>query len=279
MSFIWLDGNLIPESDLKISPFDRGLCHGLSFFETILAVRGKPCLLNAHLQRLNQSLARVTHSHKELTVEFYHEVISDLLKKNDLDVRSARVRITLSMGIGPLNQLTHDRSWVLITTSPLGSAPEQIRVTTAPWKRDQQSIMCGLKTGSYAENIIALNMARNEGFHELVFYNHDDEICEAAMANLFLIRSGKLYTPPLSSGCLAGITRSFIIYLAKQNGIQCFEKPLKRNDINKAECVFLTSSLHGPVRIFSYESVFYHSHPIFEILSDRWKEAMLDSDF
>jgi branched-chain amino acid aminotransferase len=153
--------------------------------------------------------------------------------------------------------------------------PETIRATTAPWRRDSGDVLRGMKTGNYAEHLIAMDIARREGFEEMLFFNNDDELCEAAMANIFLIRSGELLTPGLDSGCLAGVTRGLILRLAAAHGIPCREKSLTRNDVDNAEGIFLTSSIRGPVRVSAYGARPFDEHPLFDAIRTIWLEEMV----
>jgi branched-subunit amino acid aminotransferase/4-amino-4-deoxychorismate lyase len=274
MGFVWCDGDFLPINAFRVSPFDRGLCHGMSVFETLLAVDGEPRLLAPHLDRLRSGLERLAVSSVELSGEGLRRAMVGLLEKNGLTHGMARIRLAVSLGAGPLNITDSGVSWAWMTATPVDDMPETVRVTTAPWRRDRENVLRGLKVGNYAEHLIAMDMARREGFGEMLFFNNDDELCEAAMANVFLIRSGSLLTPSLDSGCLAGVTRSLVIRLAAAHGIPCREKPLTRNDVAKAEGMFLTSSIRGPVRVSAYGGQHFDEHPLFDAVRAIWLEEM-----
>ncbi|MFD2256231.1 aminotransferase class IV [Luteolibacter algae] len=278
MGIVWCDGSFIGERDFRISPQDRGLCHGLSLFETILAVNGVPCLLKEHLQRLRLGLERLGVTSVELSDTGLHSVIMALLKKNALEQGLARIRLTISMGRGPLNRTDSGDAWAWMTAASVTEPNAPVKMTAAPWKKDTQSVLRGLKVGNYAEHVMALDLARREGFDELLFYNTSNELCEAAMANVFLIRGGVLFTPGLDSGCLAGITRQLIISLAAAHHIKCREKPLSRSDVDKAEGIFLTSSIKGPVWVSSFQSKSYEIHPLFDVIRTMWCEQMFSAN-
>ncbi len=277
MGFVWSDGDFLPISEFRVSPFDRGLCHGMSVFETLLAVDGEPRLLNAHLARLRGGLDRLAVSSVEISGAGLRRAMVELLEKNGLTHGMARIRLAVSLGAGPLNLIDSGATWAWMTATPVDESPETVRITTAPWRRDRENVLRGLKMGNYAEHLIALDMARREGYDEMLFFNNDDELCEAAMANVFLIRSGSLLTPGLDSGCLAGVTREFVIRLAAAHRIPCRAKPLKRNDVAKAECMFLTSSIRGPVRVSNYGTRHFDVHPLFDAVRAIWLEEMARS--
>lgn len=274
MGFVWCDGDFLPIGEFRISPFDRGLCHGMSMFETLLAVDGEPRLLDAHLARLRGGLDRLAVSSVEVSGTGLRRAMVGLLEKNGLSHGMARIRLAVSLGAGPLNLIDSGAAWAWMTATPVDETPASVRVTAAPWRRDRENVLRGLKVGNYAEHLIAMDMARREGFGEMLFFNNDDELCEAAMANVFLIRSGTLLTPGLDSGCLAGVTRELVIRLAAAHRIPCREKPLRRSDVAKAECMFLTSSIRGPVRVSHYGTRHFDEHPLFDAIRAIWLEEM-----
>lgn len=274
MGFVWCDGDFLPASEFRVSPLDRGLCHGMSVFETLLAVDGAPRLLEEHLDRLRSGLERLAVSSVELSGDGLRRAMVSLLEKNGLTHGMARIRLAVSLGAGPLNLADSGAAWAWMTATPVDEMPETVRVTTAPWRLDRENVLRGIKVGNYAERLTAMDMARRQGFGEMLFFNNNDELCEATMANVFLIRSGSLLTPGLDSGCLAGVTRGLVIRLAAAHGIPCREKPLTRNDVDNAESIFLTSSIRGPVRVSAYGARHFDEHPLFDAVRAIWLEEM-----
>ena len=274
MDIVWCDGKFLPEAEFTVSPVDRGLCHGLSLFETLLAVNGTPRLLREHLARLQGGLERLGVNRVALDADGLGHAMATLLERNGLGKGMARVRLSISLGKGPLDRTDNGSAWAWMTAAPAGETPHAIRLTTAPWRRDKESVLRGIKTGNYAEHLIALDMARAEGFGEMLFYNTADELCESAMANVFLIRKGGLLTPGLDSGCLAGVTRALLIRLAKQHGIPCKECVLRKNDVARADAMFLTSSVRGPVRVSALQGRPFPDHPLFDAIRSIWQEEM-----
>lgn len=271
---IWRDGTFLDESEFLISPSDRGLCHGLSLFETLLAVHGQPRLLTEHLERLRNGLERLNITHVALDEKGLKDAMVELLKRNHLEPSLARIRFTISVGKGPLNHIDNGEAWAWMTASAIDPSPSSVRMTIAPWRKDRENVLRGLKVGNYAEHLIALDIARCEGYDEMLFYNTADELCEAAMANIFLIRGGDLYTPSLDSGCLAGVTRQLILELASNHNIRCRVKPLNKTDLKKADGIFLTSSVKGPIWVSSFLGKLYEVHPLFDAIRKIWLEEM-----
>lgn len=274
MAIVWCDGKFIDETDFRISPSDRGLCHGLSLFETILAVDGQPRLLTQHLRRLKNGLLRLNIHSVEIEEPGLHQVMCGLLRHNQMDSGMAKIRFAISTGAGPMNLTDSGQAWEWMSATKVEPSEESLRLTLAPWRKDNESVLRGLKTGNYAEHLIALDMARHEGFDEMLFFNTSDELCEAAMANVFLIRGKELFTPSLDSGCLPGVTRELIIQLAASQKIPCHVKPLGKKDLAKADGIFLTSSVKGPVWISSFQGSAYPIHPLFSNIRTLWLENM-----
>ncbi len=274
MATIWYDGSFLDEGELRVSPFDRGLCHGLSLFETLLAIDGRPLLLRQHLDRLRLGLERLAVSSVGMDDDGLKGVMISLLERNGLGRGRARIRLSVSMGEGALDEIDSGQAWAWITAAPVSDPSRALRLTGAPWLFNKESVLRGLKVGNYAEHLIALDMARREGFDEMLFFNTAGELCEAAMANVFLIRKGALLTPGLDSGCLAGVTRQLIIRMARERKIECREMPLKLRDVEKAEGVFLTSSVRGPVRVLSFCNGEYGEPTLFNTIQQAWQEEM-----
>lgn len=271
---IWCDGKFIGENEFTVSPHDRGLCHGLSLFETLLAVKGQPRLLSEHLARLRSGLERLGVNSVDLDESGLGKAMVSLLERNGLHKGMARVRLALSLGNGTHDRIDSGSAWAWMTAAPADFETGSIRMTLAPWRRDKESVLRGIKTGNYAEHLIALDMARLEGFGEMLFYNTDDELCESAMANVFLIRKGELLTPALDSGCLAGVTRALLLSLAKEHGIPCKERLLRKADVAKADAMFLTSSVKGPIRVSALQGRQFPEHPLFDAIRSLWLEEM-----
>jgi branched-chain amino acid aminotransferase len=116
--------------------------------------------------------------------------------------------------------------------------PDTTAVVTVPWTRNERGALTGLKTTSYAENVVALARARERGASEALFGNTRDRLCEGSGSNVFVVLDGELHTPPIASGCLAGITRALT---AEWTGAEETDLPL--DVLERAEEILLTSSL------------------------------------
>jgi branched-chain amino acid aminotransferase len=118
-------------------------------------------------------------------------------------------------------------------------------VAVVPWVRNERSAVAGLKTTSYAENVVALDKAHQHGSSEAIFANTAGQLCEGTGSNIFVVIDGALLTPPLASGCLAGITRELVLEWCDAR-----EADLPLDALRRAEEAFLTSSTRDvqPIR-------------------------------
>jgi branched-chain amino acid aminotransferase len=236
---VWIDGALVAVADARISPFDHGLLVGDGVFETIRVYGGRPFAWTRHLDRLVHSatgLGLEVPAREEL-----HAAACAVLAANDHD--EARLRITVTGGVAPLgSERGADGPTVVVASSPLRGWPDAVRVVVVPWVRNDRGATAGLKTTSYAENVRALAFAHERGASEAIFANTRDELCEATGSNVFVVRDGRIATPPGSSGCLLGVTRALVLELAADAGMAVDERDLPLDALRDADEAFLTST-------------------------------------
>lgn len=214
---VWADGSLRGPEDPVLTAVDHGVTVGDGVFETCCVVQGQAFALTRHLERLRRSALGLGLEEPDL--DLVRRAVEEVLATRD-DL--GRVRITLTAGLGPLGSgrlpAGEARQSVMVLAAP-APAREPARVATVPWTRNERSAVAGLKTTSYAENVVALGRAHAVGADEAVLANTRGELCEGTGSNVFVERGGELVTPPLSSGCLAGITRALVLEWAAEEGL------------------------------------------------------------
>ena len=240
---VLINGDLVPDSEARISVFDHGLVVGDGVFETLKVRRGVPFALTRHLRRLAASAAGIGLPAPDL----------DAIRAGSMAVAAAalemplgRLRITVTGGTGPLaSERGTSGPTVIIAIGPQSPAAESVDVVTVPWLRNEHGALAGLKTTSYAGNVRALAYAKERGASEAIFANTAGHLCEGTGTNVFLVLAGRLVTPPLSSGCLAGVTRALVL---EWTGAQEEEVPLTA--LTEAEEAFLTGTTRDvqPIR-------------------------------
>lgn len=236
---VWVDGELLPASAARVSPFDHGLLVGNGVFETLRVYAGVPFAWTRHLQRLARSADGLGLEPPETAT--LRTAVDDVLDANRLT--EGRVRITVTGGPSPLGSERGDAPpTVIVAASPMASWPPSTTVVTVPWTRNEHGAVAGLKTISYAENVRALAFARDQGGGEAIFANTAGNLCEATGSNVFLALDGTLCTPTESAGILAGVTRALVLELCTRERITADERDVPVEALGRADEAFLTSS-------------------------------------
>ncbi|NOY00957.1 MAG: 4-amino-4-deoxychorismate lyase [Verrucomicrobia bacterium] len=238
--WVWRNGKVIRAGEAHISPFDHGILVGDGVFETLNVYDGEPFAASRHFCRLEKSAGKLglkVPDESELLA-----VMREVLEANELS--KARIRVTITGGISPLGS---DRGTaehtMLVAASPIPEYAETGKVITVPFTRNENSALVGVKSTSYGENVVALALAKKQGAVEAIFANNAGMLCEGTGCNIFVVLDGKLLTPTLASGCLAGVTRSVVLDVCEELGIEVREKDMPLNDLKKADEAFLSSSL------------------------------------
>lgn len=231
----WIDGQLAPAAQATVPADDHGVTVGDGVFETLKVVDGTPFAIGRHLARLRRSAAglgiHVPHDDDQLRAALAQTVAASTLDR-------ARLRVTVTAGRGPLASGRGETPpTVLIGVEPLPPPHETSRVAIAPWARNERGAAAGIKTTSYAENVIALAWARQRNADEAILPNTAGRLCEGTGSNVFVVLDGKALTPPLSAGCLAGITRALLL----EAGV-AEEADLSLDALTSAREAFLTST-------------------------------------
>lgn len=210
-SAVWLDGALVPPEKAVVSVFDHGLTVGDGVFETVKVVGGRPFALRRHLERLARS-ARGLGLDVPLGEARLRGVVDEVVAAAGLD--DARLRITLTGGVSPLGSGRVGGAPTLIVAAGVLAPwePDTVAVTV-PWPRNERSAIAGVKTTSYAENVVALAEAHKVGATEAIMPNTRGNLCEGTGSNVFVVFGDRLVTPPLLAGCLAGVTRALLLEL------------------------------------------------------------------
>lgn len=231
----WVNGELLDESDATVSIFDHGLTVGDGVFETIKVVDGESFALGRHLARLGRSAAGLG-----LPVPDAAEVAKACQEVAAQGTGGGvyRLRVTYTGGIAPMGSGRGDTGPTLIIA--LAAAAPQPPVTTVavtPWPRNERGALAGLKTTSYAENVIALAKATELGASEALCADTQGRLCEGTGSNVFVVVDGELLTPTTATGCLAGVTRDLVVEWCGAT-----ETDVDLGVLETADEVFLTST-------------------------------------
>lgn len=233
----WIDGDLLPDPTRgAIAVTDHGFTVGDGVFEAVKTLRGVPFALTRHLSRLERSAEGLGLPAPDL--DDVRRGIAAVLDGSQ-DDPIGRLRITWTAGPHPMGSGRGGGPATLVVAySAITHAPAETSVVTVPWTRNEYGATAGLKTTSYAENVIALAHAHRHGGTEAVFANTAGKLCEGTGSNVFYVVDGELRTPSLASGCLAGITRELVL---EWSGAREVDEPLAEVRANATEA-FLVST-------------------------------------
>jgi len=244
---IWLQDRLVDQQDAKISVFDHGLLYGDGVFEGIRVYNGKIFECRAHLDRLYES-AKVVMLEIPIDIDAMTQALEETVRANEIHEGYIRLVITRGVGDLGLNPFKCPKANVIIIADSIQLYPkalyeEGIKVVSSPTVRNHP-LACPpqVKSLNYLNNIFAKIEALLGGVSEAIMYNHLGYVAEASGDNVFIVKNGTIYSPPVQAGSLDGITRNVVIELAQKDGFNVTEKDLTRFDLYVADEMFLTGT-------------------------------------
>jgi branched-chain amino acid aminotransferase len=237
MSYLWLNGELLPADAARIDPADRGFLLGDGLFETMAARGGAVLEFARHYARLaaGASYLRIPMPLDQATLEGSCRA---LLAANGM--QEAALRLTLTRGPAPrgLAPPPHPVPTMLITAAPLPAPGGKLRLITASLRRDEASPLSALKTLNYLPNVLARIEAAEQGADDALLLNRQGFVAETSAANLFVLLQGQWFTPPVADGALPGIRRAQLLEAGRVQ-----EAPLSPVQLLHAEAIFAGNAL------------------------------------
>lgn len=244
---VYIDGKYYGEQDAKISVFDHGLLYGDGIFEGIRAYNGRVFKLKEHIDRLFYS-AKAILLNVPLTHEKMCQAVVETCRENK--IRDGYIRLVVTRGAGGLglNPNKCKQPSVIIIADKIQLYPPEmyergLDIITVPTVRNLHSALNpAIKSLNYLNNVLAKIEANLGGCEEAIMLNAQGYVAECTGDNVFILKAGKMFTPPLSAGALYGITRSVVMDLARESGIEVSEPDLTRYDLFNADECFLTGT-------------------------------------
>ena len=244
-----VNGRISGEREAAISVFDHGFLYGEGVYETMRSYNGQPFLYDRHMRRLRRSADMLV-----LDVPFTDaqlaDRIADTMTAAALNGAEAYIRVLLTRGIGELTydpKATPVPSVVVIVKPHIDPPPEAfangVKVCLSPILRNHpQSVNPMIKSNNLLNNALAMQEALRRGGTEALMRNYRGELTECSQSNIFIVKDGVLMTPPVGAGLLPGITREFVMEIAREVGIEARDETLRDDALFGADESFLTST-------------------------------------
>jgi branched-chain amino acid aminotransferase len=256
---IYIDGQMHDEADAKISVFDHGLLYGDGVFEGIRFYNGRVFKLAEHMDRLWDS-ARVLMLEIPQTKEELTSALLATIRENGLQDGYVRLVVTRGVGDLGLNPRLCKRASVIIIATKIALYSEELCrngldiITCATRRVSQGAVPPAVKSLNYLNNIFAKIEAMQANAAEALMLNEQGYVAECTADNVFIIKAGQLFTPPVAAGSLRGITRGAVLDLATEIGVPTSEPELTRYDIFTADECFLTGTAAELVPVVRVDS-------------------------
>lgn len=232
---------LQPIEKVRLSPGQAGLICGWGIFTTVRIAHGEAFAYERHWRRLEKdaAIARIPMPYTAAKVRVHlHEVI----RANKVTEGCARIYLVYNQTGFWQSDEPQPPVDLIITTAPLPEYRVPVRLAIREHGRHAASALAGVKTISWLNNVWSVAEAQKDGFDEVVMLNERGEVAECTAANIFAVKDGKVFTPPLSSGCLEGVTRGILFEIAPEAGISVVEKTLLPEELYSAGEVFISST-------------------------------------
>ena len=246
-STIFLDGDFVPEAEAKVSVFDHGLLYGDGIFDGIRFYNGRVFRLEEHHDRLWDS-ARSICLEIPMSKEEMTEALLETIRRNGL--RDGYIRQIVTRGVGNLglNPVQCKRPTVIIIAATIALYPEEMYrngltiVTCACGRSGPATLNPAVKSLNYLNNVMARIEANLAGADEALMLNDAGNVAECTADNVFIIKKGEIFTPPITAGALRGITRAVVFEIADELGVKISETDITRHDVFVADECFLTGT-------------------------------------
>jgi branched-chain amino acid aminotransferase len=275
--YVFHNDRIVPIEQVRLSPGQGGLLSGWGLFTTMRIFQGEAFAYERHWRRLEKDSGRI-----RLPFPFdpaqVRRHLGELLSCNQVVEGTARIymiynRVGLWQSDEPMPQVD-----LILCTAGLPAHPELARLGIAEHGRHAASPLAGVKVTAWLNNVWHLAEARKQGWSEVVLLNERGEVAECTTANIFSVKDGRVATPPLSSGCLEGVTRSVLLEIAPRGGVPMAEQTLMPEDLYAADEVFITSTNRSLLGVSEIAGHTYPAAPgpIARKLERAFSETMRD---
>lgn len=274
MTTIIFNGKTIPSSQACIKHNDRGFTLGHGLFETILVKKGAFPALDYHWHRLETSAPligiTVPFSRQELV-----EMLNALIEANNLQQKIAGARVTLTHGEsarGILPATPPSPNFVISVFEYSHALKADFSALIVTTTKNEHTVAAQIKSISYLDNILAKQEAMSQGYDEAILLNTASHVADGAITNVFIVKNGQIYTPPIADGALPGVVRAILLEELKV-GFPIVEKSISADELLGADEVFLTNALMGVQQVKQINDKKYHVFSISQAIANQLREA------
>jgi branched-chain amino acid aminotransferase len=239
---------LMPIEEVRLSPGQSGLMSGWGLFTTMRITEGIPFAFERHWKRLSRD-AQKTHCPFPFAEQTVLGQLNDVLRANQVKEGCARIYAIYNKAGFWRSDENFPEVDLLICSAGLPPHREPVRLALREHGRHAASPLAGVKVTSWLNNVWNLDEAQKAGFDEVVLLNERGEVAECTAANIFCVREGRVLTPPLSSGCLEGVTRGVVLEIGAAAGVRVEERALRPEDLYSADGVFISSTNRGVIAV------------------------------
>jgi len=238
---VFRNDQVLPIEKVRLSPGQAGLVCGWGIFTTLRISRGEAFAYERHWRRLEKDAER-THIPMPHTAAKVRVHLHEVIRANHVNEGCARIYIVYNQVGFWQSEEPQPPMDLIIYTAGLPEYREPVRLALREHGRHAASPLAGVKTISWLNNVWCVAEAQREGFDEVVLLNERGEVAECTAANIFAVKEGKVFTPPLNSGCLEGVTRGILFEIAPEAGVSVAEQTLRPENLFAADEVFISST-------------------------------------
>jgi 4-amino-4-deoxychorismate lyase len=271
---IYLNKTMVEATKARVAPVSSALFYGRGVFTTVAIYGGEPFLWPQHWQRIEKHAGSLDIDACGFSERSVGEALGKLIPVNRVDQGRARVILLARDGRDAWKAKSGSarKTDLLIMTADRKQIRESgLTLAVSPYRSNTFSPLAGIKSLNYLDHVLSWEEAHAREFDEAVRLNERGEIVSATMANIFWVKEGKVYTPTLSTGALAGVTRAAVIDLAGKHFIPLLEGIYELADLTEAEEIFLTSASLGVAIVTTFDFRQYSVAP--ESIATRLREA------
>jgi len=272
---VYLNDRLVDATKAVVPASNPALLHGVGLFETLRSYDGRPFRLEAHIERMKASAAKLNMPVAE-AIEKVPEAVAEVMEANRL--RDARIRFT----VAPPGQVAPaDKPMLLVAAQETAGYPLELYergmtvYACTDYRQSRHDPLAGHKTTSYFSRLLVLRDGQDRACGEALWFTPENLLAEGCISNVFLIKDHRLRTPPLDTPVLPGITRALVIELARQAGIEADEGPCTVEDLLGADELFLTNAIMEVMPVTRVEQKTIgneHPGPITKQLASAYRE-------